>query len=93
VKDGVRGIDQGGHIVGFRFFGPGEQINLYPMSANLNLSEWKAMENAWAKAMVEGKDVKIDIQAIYSGTSMRPDRFRVIQEIAGEETVFNFINN
>ncbi|QYS92172.1 DNA/RNA non-specific endonuclease [Flavobacterium covae] len=36
VKDGVRGVDQGGHIVGSRFFGPGEQINLYPQSANLN---------------------------------------------------------
>jgi filamentous hemagglutinin len=93
VKDGVRGTDQGGHIVGSRFFGPGEQINLYPMSSSLNLSEWKAMENGWAKAMVEGKDVKIEVNAIYSGTSARPIRFRVIQEINGEETVFNFINN
>jgi len=51
------------------------------------------MENDWAKAMVNGKDVKIKVNAIYTGTTNRPDRIRIIQEIDGEETVFNFINN
>jgi hypothetical protein len=92
VKDGVRGVDQGGHIIASRFYGPGEQINLYPMSATLNLSEWKAMENGWAQALVDGKNVKIEVNAIFSASSDRPARFRVIQDVDGEETIFNFIN-
>jgi len=77
VKDGVRGTDQGGHIVGSRFFGPGEQINLYPQSANLNQGAWKQMENTWAEAMTQGKDVKIRVDAVFEGTSLRPDAFEV----------------
>ena len=77
VKDGIRGTDQGGHIVGSRFFGPGEQINLYTQSANLNQGAWKQMENIWAKEMVDGKDVKIEVKAIFEGTSKRPSKFEV----------------
>ena len=50
------------------------------------------MENGWADAMVAGKDVKIEIQAIYNSDSFRPDRFRVIEKIDGEERVLNFVN-
>ncbi len=92
VKDGVRGSDQGGHIIGSRFFGAGEQINYYPQSANLNLGPWKVMENRWADAMVAGKDVKVEVQAIYAGDAFRPSRFRVIEKIDGEEKVLNFVN-
>jgi hypothetical protein len=92
VKDGVRGVDQGGHIVGSRFFGPGEQINLYPQSANLNQGAWKTMENGWADAMVAGKDVKIEVEAIFSGASKRPDAFDVSYWIDGVKTKTSFIN-
>ena len=91
IKDGVRG-DQGGHIVGSRFFGPGEQINLYPQSANLNLGAWKQMENTWAKAMVNGSDVKIEVEAIFTGSSQRPDAFQVSYWIDGTKTKITFIN-
>jgi hypothetical protein len=92
LKDGVRGVDQGGHIVGSRFFGPGEQINLYPQSANLNQGAWKTMENGWADAMVQGKDVKIEVEAIFSGASKRPDAFDVSYWIDGVKTKTSFIN-
>jgi DNA/RNA non-specific endonuclease len=92
IKDGVRGVDQGGHIVGSRFYGPGEQINLYPQSANLNQGAWKTMENSWADAMVQGKDVKIEVEAIFSGTSKRPDAFDVSYWIDGVKTKTSFIN-
>lgn len=92
VKDGVRGVDQGGHIVGSRFFGPGEQINLYPQSANLNQGAWKTMENSWADAMAAGKDVKIEVEAVFSGASKRPDSFKVKYTIDGEPFQENFIN-
>ena len=104
VKDGVRGADQGGHIVGSRFFGPGEQINLYPQSANLNQGSWKQMENAWADAMVDkfddagnliekGKDVKVKVTAIFEGTSQRPVGFEVDYWIDGNLTTRTFPNN
>jgi len=92
VKDGVRGVDQGGHIVGSRFFGPGEQINLYPQSANLNQGPWKTMENSWADAMVAGKDVKIEVKAIFEGPSKRPDSFKVKYTIDGQPFQENFVN-
>ena len=92
VKDGVRGVDQGGHIVGSRFFGPGEQINLYPQSANLNQGAWKTMENSWANAMVNGSDVKIEVEAVFSGISKRPDAFDVSYWIDGVKTKTSFIN-
>ena len=92
VKDGVRGTDQGGHIVGSRFFGPGEQINLYPQSANLNQGAWKQMENTWADAMVAGKDVKIKVEAIFEGISQRPSRFRVDYIIDGQPFRETFTN-
>ena len=92
VKDGVRGADQGGHIVGSRFFGPGEQINLYPQSANLNQGAWKVMENKWATEMVAGKDVKIKVEAIFEGTSQRPSSFRVDYTIDGQPFRETFTN-
>lgn len=77
VKDGVRGTDQGGHIIGARFFGAGEQINYYPQSANLNQGAWKTMENKWADEMVAGKDVKVEVNPIFNGSTGRPDAFEV----------------
>ena len=44
IKDGVRGKDQGGHIIARIFNGPGEQINYVPQTATLNNGEWKTME-------------------------------------------------
>lgn len=35
------------------------------------------MENEWAKALDEGKDVKVVIKAILDGESKRPSRFEV----------------
>lgn len=92
VKDGVRAVDQGGHIVGSRFFGPGEQINIYPQSANLNQGAWKTMENGWADAMVNGSDVKIEVKAIYVGTSKRPSKFEVEYWIDGKYKLEKFDN-
>ena len=93
IKDGVRGEDQGGHIIASRFFGPGEQINLYSMSGNLNQGAWKQMENLWADAMVAGKDVKIQVKAIFNGSSKRPSGFEVDYWIDGQISTRTFPNN
>lgn len=50
------------------------------------------MENNWAAEMVLGKDVKIEVEAIFVGNSLRPDRFKVKYTIDGQPFVENFIN-
>ena len=91
-KCGVAG-DEGGHLIGTRFNGPGEKINIVPMNSNLNRVEWKKMENLWAKALKENKQVDVKIEPIYSGNSERPVKFNVRYTIEGERPVIkNFTN-
>ena len=104
IKEGINGTDQGGHSIAARFFGPGEQINYYPQSANLNQGEWKRMENTWAEAMADkfdnvgnliekGQDVKIIIRPLFEGTSKRPTKFRVQYQIGKNDPILEeFIN-
>ena len=55
IKDGVRGKDQGGHIIARIFNGPGEQINYVPQTATLNNGEWKTMEKKMERCTFRGK--------------------------------------
>ena len=79
IKDGVKGEDQGGHLIARIFNGPGEQINYIPQNAKLNNGKWRAMEAKWQKALEEGKKVEIEIQIIYDNKnfSKRPQKFVV----------------
>jgi hypothetical protein len=92
VKDGLPD-DQGGHLIGSRFDGAGEQINLLPMKSNLNLSAWKNMENTWADAIRQGKKVNVDIRPVYVGISKRPIAFEVRTLIDGISQPFQTFNN
>ena len=76
IKDGVRGKDQGGHIIARIFNGPGEQINYVPQTATLNNGEWKSMEKKWNDALSEGKKVEVDIKINYAD-NLRPTDFDV----------------
>ncbi|MCI0995141.1 DNA/RNA non-specific endonuclease [Pseudomonas corrugata] len=90
-KCGVAG-DEGGHLIASIFNGPGEKLNLLPMNGNLNKGVWKAMENAWADALKEGKAVRVKIEPVYSGGNVRPDSFNVEYSIGGgrpKEVLFN----
>jgi hypothetical protein len=95
AKDG-NPTDQGGHLIGSRFDGAGEQINLVPMTSNLNLSQWKTMENNWETLLkqVPPKRVEIKIEVKYEDPlkPTRPTRFIVIETIDGtvqQPRVFN----
>lgn len=49
------------------------------------------MENTWASALKEGKQVSVKIEPVYSGKSIRPDSFNVEYSIGGarpKEIVF-----
>jgi len=91
IKDGLE-TDQGGHIIAARFFGPGEQINYYPMDAELNLSAWKIMENTWAGAVEDGQEVFVQIEAIYEDNDARPEEFIVKYTIDGQPFKEEFEN-
>lgn len=91
-KCGIAG-DEGGHLIATIFTGPGEKLNIVPMNSNLNRSEWKKMENLWAKALKDNKEVDVRIEPIYSGNSERPVKFNVRYTIEGQRPVIkNFTN-
>jgi len=65
-------------LIATRFDGTAEGVNLVPQDANLNRGAWKRMENEWARALQEGKQVKVDVEISYpSGTTSRPGAFDV----------------
>ena len=94
IKDGVKGEDQGGHLIVRIFNGPGEQINYIPQNAKLNNGEWRAMENEWKKELRAGKKVEVEIQIIYDGDiNKRPKRFLVEYKVGNEPTIQKIFNN
>ncbi|WKX76197.1 DNA/RNA non-specific endonuclease [Zobellia laminariae] len=91
MKDGIDG-DQGGHLIGDRFNGPGEQINYVPQKGSLNQSAYKKMKNDWQKALEEGKEVEVSIENIYEGGSKRPVGQTVEYTIDGKSHSIDFEN-
>jgi predicted RecA/RadA family phage recombinase len=92
LKDGTKGLDEGGHLVGHQFEGAGEQINYVPMKESLNQGAWKKMEMDWAKNLEAGKKVDVDIKPIYQGESKRPVGFRVNEVVDGVKKTYNYVN-
>ena len=76
--------DHGGHLIGTRFNGPQDAFNIVPQNAKLNTGEWKRMENEWADALKEGKEVIVLIEPIRNDDSVRPSAFEVVYQIDGE---------
>ncbi|EPX1287305.1 DNA/RNA non-specific endonuclease [Escherichia coli] len=85
--------DEGGHLIASIFNGPGEKLNLVPMDGNLNKGVWKQMENTWANALKDGKQVNVKIEPVYTGENKRPDSFSVIYSIDGGRPVIKDISN
>nr|MBO0436106.1 DNA/RNA non-specific endonuclease [Enterococcus sp. DIV0849a] len=75
--------DHAGHAFGDRFGGSPELNNLFSQSSKANLSDFKKIENSWAKALNQGKKVIAEVKANYSGTSPRPVSFEVKWSIDG----------
>lgn len=79
-------------MIADRFGGLKELDNLVSQSALVNLSEYKKLENIWAKALDNDQKVSVDIKVQYVGNSMRPSGFLVIYSIDGIIT-YNYIKN
>lgn len=76
--------DHAGHMIGDRFGGSPELDNLVSQAGRLNLSEFKKLENHWAKSKELGKKVKLEIDIIYKGNNTRPSSFNVKYKIDGK---------
>ena len=73
----------GGHLIGNQFGGTGGYENLVPMSASVNSGAYKALENKWAKALKDGKNVSVSGKILYSGSSSVPVEFIINYFIDG----------
>lgn len=83
IKDGVKGQDDGGHLIAQMFDGPGEQMNYVPMNSAINRSggDWHQLEQMLKSELSAGRKVDIDIKMIYPQGSKRPDTFQVFYSI------------
>ena len=85
--------DQAAHLAADRFGGSPELANLVSQSSHVNLSTYKKLENKWAKAIKEGKNVQVEVTVIYEGASTRPSTFVVTHTIEGSLPVKTTILN
>ena len=76
--------DQAGHLAGDRFGGSPEIDNLVSQSSHVNLSEYKKIENQWAKALENGQHVSANVDVEYEQGDRRPSAFDVDYDIDGE---------
>ncbi|MBI9052033.1 MAG: DNA/RNA non-specific endonuclease [Anaerolineaceae bacterium] len=80
----ISGQDHAGHIAGDRFGGSPELDNLVSQLDNVNLSKYKVIENDWAKAIQEGKQVSVNVEIKYTADGLRPSEFLVEYTIDGK---------
>ncbi len=81
----VKDQDHAGHLAGDRFGGSPKIDNLVSQLSDVNLKQYKKIEEEWAAALKETppKKVTVDVEIIYSGDNVRPDKFKVRYTIDG----------
>ncbi|MFY0233288.1 DNA/RNA non-specific endonuclease [Bacillus cytotoxicus] len=77
--------DHGGHLIGTQFNGSPLIDNIVAMNGNVNVSAYKKLESAWAKALRDERKVIVDIRPVYEGNSVRPVSFNIKYRIDGEK--------
>lgn len=90
---GKRDGDHAGHIFGDRFGGSPELDNLVSQARRVNLSEFKTLENKWAR-LLDGNppaNINLDIKINY-GSGSRPTSFMVTETIDGVTKVHRITN-
>ena len=71
--------------------GSPELDNLVSQASSVNQSEFKKIENNWAKQLEAGKSVDVDIEVHY-GDGPRPTGFTVTEVIDGKRSVHDIAN-
>ena len=84
--------DHGGHLIGTQFNGSPLIDNIVAMNGNVNVSAYKKLEYAWAKALRDKRKVIVDIRSVYEGNSIRPVSFNIKYRIDGEKFKTNLKN-
>jgi WXG100 family type VII secretion target len=87
--------DQGGHLIGSRFGGTPEGVNIVPQNGYLNQhGKWRKLEDSWAAALEEGKTVKVDVRLRHPPDGIgRPAIFEVRHTINGVPQKVQIIHN
>lgn len=88
--------DQGGHIFGNAFGGPGEALNLLAMSAEANgAREYGQLEAIWRDELAKNPppDIEMQMTPIYSGDSQRPTELIIDWTLDGEIQPQRIIDN
>ncbi|EJL21825.1 DNA/RNA non-specific endonuclease [Brevibacillus sp. BC25] len=90
----IKGKDDAGHLAGDRFGGSPKIDNLVSQLSEVNQKKYKKVENKWAAALKEEppKKVTVDVEVVYSGNNMRPDKFIVKYTIDGKAGSAKFKN-
>ncbi len=78
--------DDGGHLIATRFKGSGDIDNMVAQNRQINRSggAWYEMEQEWANALKEGKQVSVKMDIEYPSDSMRPAKFKIEYKIDGK---------
>ena len=64
--------DDGGHYIGTRFGGSPGSENLFAQNQVVNRSDYKRLENSWARDLQQGNRVFVSIESSYPGNQERP---------------------
>lgn len=91
-QTGIPGEDHGGHLIAKIFNGSGDIDNLVAMDRVVNQSEYRRVENAIKKAVMEGNVVSVEIEVIRNG-SKRPSGFKFSYSVNGEPAAKYNISN
>ena len=75
--------DEAGHLFADMFGGSPLKDNIVSQLKKVNRSDWAALEQAWKKALLNGQEVRVAIDVLYSGNSLRPDGFMVQYTVDG----------
>lgn len=75
--------DDGGHYIAARFHGPTEAFNHFAQDANVNRGKYRAMEDEWARDKRAGRTVRVKINPIFDGLSIRPSSIDVLWTVDG----------
>ncbi|MFM9829123.1 MAG: DNA/RNA non-specific endonuclease [Sphingomonas sp.] len=80
--------DQGGHILGYRFFKEQGPKNLFPQSGAFNNSAYKKLENEIAEFAKAGAEVKVSVKLLGGGArnAGRPSRLQVVYSATDPNT-------
>lgn len=75
--------DDGGRYIAARFHGPTEAFNHFAQDANVNRGKYRAMEDEWARDKRAGRTVRVKINPIFDGLSIRPSSIDVLWTVDG----------